>query len=68
MFKSKPEVKNRTFETVKLLVEAGALVAIMTDLPCSPLEFLPTAAGMAIRAGLSEHDAMACITISVAIV
>jgi imidazolonepropionase-like amidohydrolase len=66
MFKSKPEVKNRTFETVKLLVEAGALVAIMTDLPCSPLEFLPTAAGMAIRAGLSEPDAMACITISAA--
>jgi imidazolonepropionase-like amidohydrolase len=30
LFKSKVELKNRTFKTVKALVDAGALVAIMT--------------------------------------
>lgn len=64
LFKSKVELKNRTFKTVKALVDAGALVAIMTDLPCSPLSFLPTAVGMAIREGLSAQDGMACVTIN----
>ncbi len=62
--KAKGELKNRTFKTVKALVDAGALVAIMTDLPCSPLSFLPTAVGMAIREGLSTQDGMACVTIN----
>jgi len=64
LFKSKIELRNRTFRTVKALVDAKCLVAIMTDLPCSPLSFLPVAAGMAMREGLSEIDAMACVTIN----
>lgn len=64
IFKSKIELRNRTFLTVKALVDAGCVVAIMTDLPCSPLSFLPIAAGLAMREGLTEEEAMACVTIN----
>jgi imidazolonepropionase-like amidohydrolase len=64
LFKTKIEVRNRTFKTVKSLMDAGCLVAIMTDLPNSTLSFLPIAAGLAMREGLTETEAMACVTIN----
>jgi len=38
--RSKFELKNKTFETPKVLQEAGVMVAIMTDSPVLPLEAL----------------------------
>ncbi|NQT57828.1 MAG: amidohydrolase [Bacteroidetes bacterium] len=66
MFKSKPEVKNLTFKTPGILASAGIKVAIMTDLPCSPLSFLPVAVGLAIKAGMHEMDGFKSITSSAA--
>ena len=46
--KTKPEVRNRTFDTVKILSDAGLKVAIITDAPVIPIERLPLCAGYAL--------------------
>lgn len=61
---SKFELKNKTWETPKILVEAGLKVAITTDSPVTPLQYLPLCAGLAHKAGLSEYDALKAITIN----
>ena len=60
----KPEVRNKTFETVKVLLEKGILVAIITDSPVIPLEGLMLSAGLAIKAGAPEDKVWECITIN----
>jgi imidazolonepropionase-like amidohydrolase len=64
--RSKFELKNMTFETPKVLVEAGIKVAITTDSPVTPLQYLPLCAGLAHKAGLDEMEALKCITINAA--
>ena len=64
--RSKFELKNMTFETPKVLVEAGIKVAITTDSPVTPLQYLPLCAGLAHKAGLEEMEALKCITINAA--
>ena len=64
--RSKFELKNMTFETPKILVEAGVKVAITTDSPVTPLQYLPLCAGLAHKAGLDEMEALKCITINAA--
>jgi len=60
----KPEVRNKSFETVKILIEKGLVVAITTDSPVIPLEGLPLCVGLAIKAGTPEAKAWECITIN----
>jgi len=60
--RTKPEVKNKTFDTVKILVDAGLKVAINTDAPVIPIGGLSLCAGMAIAAGLDEQKGWECIT------
>ena len=62
--KSKYELQNKTFETVKVLNEAGMLVCIVTDAPVIPLQHLSMCAGMAVKAGLKESEAWKAITIN----
>ncbi len=64
--KSKPEVKNKTFDTLKVLTDAGLKVAIITDAPIIPIERLPLCAGFAVSAGVEENKAWECITINAA--
>lgn len=64
--RSKVEVKDKTFKTSGVLVEAGAKVALMTDHPVIPIDMLPVTAGLAVRAGLSEMDALKALTINAA--
>lgn len=64
--RSKIELKNLTFETPKVLYEAGVRFAIMTDSPEVPQEYLPLSAGLAVKAGLKETEAMKAITINAA--
>ena len=61
--RSKFELKNMTFETPKVLIEAGVKVAITTDAPVVPLYYLPLCAGLAHKAGLDEMEALKAITI-----
>lgn len=64
--RSKYELKNKSFETPKALVEAGVKVAIITDSPVIPLQHLALCAGLAVNAGLDEMEALKTITINAA--
>ena len=60
--KSKYELKNKSFDTVAVLVNAGVKVAVTTDHNVIPQESLNWLAAMYMRNGLSEADALRCIT------
>ena len=62
--RSKIELKNLTFETPKVLSEAHIDFAIMTDSPEVPVYYLPLCAGLAVKAGLDEMEALRSITIN----
>lgn len=62
--RSKFELQNKSFDTPKILVEAGIKVAITTDSPVIPLQHLPLCAGLAHNAGLDEIEALKAITIN----
>jgi len=61
--KSKPEVKNKTFETVNILNQKGMYSAITTDHPVIPLQHLNVCAALCAQAGLPEDEAIKGITI-----
>lgn len=64
--RSKFELKNLTFDTPRILHEAGVKVAITTDAPVIPLQYLPICAGLAHKSGLDEMEALKAITINAA--
>lgn len=51
-----------------ILAKAGVKVAICTDHPVIPIQYLPICAAMAVRAGMDEEDALAAITINPAVI
>ena len=64
--KSKIELINKSFDTPRILREAGVDIAIITDAPVIPIQYLPMCAGLAHNAGLAYEDAWKAITISAA--
>lgn len=60
--RSKPELVNMTQENPVLLSRAGVKVAICTDHPETPIQYLPMCAAMAVKAGMDPEDALAAIT------
>lgn len=64
--RSKVELKDKTFKTPWVLTQAGVKVALMTDHPVIPVQYLPICAGLAVREGLPEMEAMKAITINAA--
>ena len=64
--KSKIELQNKSFETPRILNEAGVDIAIITDAPVIPLQALPMCAGLAAKAGLDMEEAWKAITINAA--
>ena len=62
--KSKPELKNKDYETVGVLHKAGVKVCIITDAPVITIENLPMCAGLAAQAGLPKEEAWKAITIN----
>lgn len=62
--RSKVELKNKSFETPKALVNAGIKIAIITDSNVIPIQHLGMCAGMAVKAGLPEEEAWKAITIN----
>lgn len=62
--RSKFELQNKSFETPKILVEAGVKIAINTDSPVIPLQHLALCAGLAVNSGLDEMEALKAITIN----
>lgn len=65
--RSKPELKNKSFETAGVLHKAGLPVCIVTDAPVITLENLPLCAGLAVNAGLPYEEAWKAITINPAV-
>lgn len=61
--RSKFELKNLTFETAGALNKKGIKIAIMTDHPVIPLQYLPMCAALAVKAGMDEEEALKAITI-----
>lgn len=64
--RSKVELRNLTFETPKILNDAGIKVAIMTDHPVIPLKYIHLCAALAAREGMDEEEALRAITIRAA--
>ncbi len=60
--KSKPELRNKSFETPSVLYNAGVKICIITDSPVITLENLPMCAGLAAQAGLPMEAAWQAIT------
>lgn len=64
--RSKPELLNQSLVNPAVLARAGIQVAICTDHPETPIQFLSLCAAMAVRAGMEEEEALAAITINAA--
>ncbi|WP_312702350.1 amidohydrolase [Sedimentibacter sp.] len=61
--RTKYELKNKSFETPKILHDAGIKIAIITDSNVIPIQHINMCAGMAVKAGLPEEEAWKAITI-----
>lgn len=61
--RSKRELVERTFRTPGVLAEAGVKVAITTDSPVIPIQYLPLLAGFAVREGMTKQQALRAVTI-----
>ena len=61
---SKFELQNKTWETPGILAKAGCHVPIITAAPVTPLHSLPLCAGLAIKAGMDEYEALRAVTIN----
>lgn len=64
--RAKVELMNRSLETAMALYKAGVQFAIMTDHPVVPINYLPLSAGLAVKGGLPENEALKAITINAA--
>lgn len=60
--RSKLETFNKTFATAGVLAEKGVKVSICSDHDVTPMYYLPVYAGMAVRYGLDELEALKSIT------
>lgn len=64
--RSKPELKNLTMKAPAILHRAGVKFALMTDHGAIPEQYLPVEAGLCVREGLPEMEALRAITINAA--
>ena len=62
-FRTKFELKNKSFDTPGVLSRAGVKVAIMTDHPVIPVQYLPMCAALSWKSGMEEEEALKAITI-----
>lgn len=60
----KPELRGQTFDNPRILSDAGVKLALTTDHPVTPLQYLPLCAEIATRNGLDPTAALAALTIN----
>lgn len=58
----KPEMQNLTIQNPAILKKAGVKIALCTDHPVIPVQYLPTTAALAVKGGMSREDALYAIT------
>ena len=61
--KPKIELRNKTWDTPRMLWEKGVHFCIITDHPVVPIEHLSVYASLAVRAGLPAEEALKGVTI-----
>jgi imidazolonepropionase-like amidohydrolase len=64
--RSKIELRNQSAKAPGILSKAGIKTAIMTDHPCTPVQYLPLCAAVAVKEGMDETEALRAITINAA--
>ncbi len=64
--RSKPEMRNLTPASAGILAGAGASVALISDHPVIPVQYLPLTAALAMREGMGREQALRAITIDAA--
>ncbi len=64
--RSKPELAHMTIENPAVLARHGVQVAVCTDHPETPAQYLPLCAAMAVKGGMDPEAALAAITINAA--
>jgi len=64
--RSKIELKNQSPKAPGIISKAGIKTAIMTDHPCTPIQYLPLCAAVAVKEGMDETEALKAITINAA--
>ena len=62
--RAKPELSNLDITTAAVLHKAGVDVAIVTDHPVIPIQYLTICAALAVKGGLDEYEALRAITIN----
>ncbi len=62
--RSKMELRELSFATAGELSRAGVTIAIISDHPFVPIQYLPLCGGLAIREGLDERTALRAITLT----
>lgn len=60
----KPELSKQTIENAARLNRAGIEIAICTDHPENPIQYLPLSAGICIKGGLDKNEALKAITLN----
>lgn len=63
---TKIELRNLSFTTPADLARAGCSVSIITDSPVIPQQYLTLCAGLAVKSGMDEFEALKAITINAA--
>lgn len=61
--RNKIEVQNVSFKTPGIIAKEGTKIAITTDHPVTPIQYLPKCAGLAVRDGLSLEEGLKAITL-----
>ena len=61
---TKFELKDKSWDTPRVLSELGGQVSIITDSPVIPEQHLPLCASLAIKAGMDPFKALQAITIN----
>jgi imidazolonepropionase-like amidohydrolase len=64
--RSKIELRNMSFKAPGILHKAGVRFALMTDHPVIPMQYLMVQAGICVREGLDEMEALRAITLNAA--
>ena len=64
--RSKPELSNMSLSTAGALENEGLPVAVMTNHPCVPEQYLPLSAALAKKGGMTEPAALQAITVRAA--
>jgi imidazolonepropionase-like amidohydrolase len=62
--RSKMELRELSFATAGELSRAGVTVALISDHPFVPIQYLPLCGGLAIREGLDQETALRAITLT----